>query len=198
MKRTVVLVVLLLVAAGCGQNVSRQPAPSPSRGGDEGSAHAASRGSEPAAAGSGIRFGAPPEWIAEAPTSSFRIAQYRMPEGDGQAEVVVFWFGPGQGGDVDANIARWKSQFTDITSGPDLSRDTVAGMPVTFFDVAGTYQAPPMAGGGLPTSGTRMRAAILEGPRGSWFIRLLGPRTSVDRWSSDFDAFVRSAHLTAP
>ena len=30
----------------------------------------------------------------------------------GDAETVVFYFGPGQGGGVESNIARWAGQFT--------------------------------------------------------------------------------------
>ena len=53
----------------------------------------------------------PRGWIEEPASSSMRRAQYRIPGGAGPGECVVFYFGPGQGGDAEANVARWAGQF---------------------------------------------------------------------------------------
>jgi hypothetical protein len=42
----------------------------------------------------------PSGWTEEAPSSSMRRAQYRIPGPGGPAECAVFYFGPGQGGDA--------------------------------------------------------------------------------------------------
>ena len=61
----------------------------------------------------GVRWTAPATWKAEAPRP-MRAATYSIPlaAGDqGIAECVVNYFGPGQGGGVEANIERWVGQM---------------------------------------------------------------------------------------
>src|SRR5213080_390657 len=65
----------------------------------------------------GLRWTAPAGWSSEAPRP-MRAATYSVPPAPGDragGEVVINYFGPGQGGSVDANIERWKSQM----QGPD-------------------------------------------------------------------------------
>src|SRR5688572_23091877 len=60
----------------------------------------------------GIRWTAPAGWRVGAPRP-MRAATYSIPpvaDDQGIAECVVNYFGPGQGGGVDANIDRWKAQ----------------------------------------------------------------------------------------
>src|SRR5262249_47963631 len=69
----------------------------------------------PEGAGTGdaaLAWTVPAAWIAEKPSSSMRRAQYRVPGKAGDGECVVFYFGPGQGGDPKSNAARWAEQFT--------------------------------------------------------------------------------------
>ena len=40
-----------------------------------------------------------------------RHAQYRVPGGNGDGECIVFYFGPGEGGDPMSNARRWAGQF---------------------------------------------------------------------------------------
>jgi hypothetical protein len=56
----------------------------------------------------------PASWVTAPSTSSMRLAQYTIPGRDSSvsAEVVVYFFGKGQGGNVEANLARWKAQFS--------------------------------------------------------------------------------------
>ena len=72
------------------------------------------------ASAAGLRFEAPSTWISETPSSSMRLAQYRLPglEGDPEdAELAVFYFG-GQGGSVQANVDRWIGQFSNPDGSP--------------------------------------------------------------------------------
>src|SRR4051794_25706397 len=55
----------------------------------------------PAAAG-GLSWSAAPPLLARKPKSSMRAAEYGLAS-DPQAELSVFYFGEGQGGDVEAN-----------------------------------------------------------------------------------------------
>lgn len=121
-----------------------------------------------------------------------RAATYEV----GDSECVVYFFGPGQGGSVEANLARWKGQFT--VHGQPAPAKTVKqqihGLSVTTLDASGTYSAT----GGMamvpqpPQADYRMLAAIVEGPGGSIFVKFAGPARTVSANSAKFDALVRS------
>src|SRR2546426_12843674 len=67
-----------------------------------------------------LRFKMPGGWVSESPSSKVRVAQYKLPRAEGDAEdasLVVYYFGPTQGGSVDANIDRWISQMEQPRSG---------------------------------------------------------------------------------
>ena len=67
-----------------------------------------------------LRFKMPDGWVSESPSSKMRVAQYKLPKAEGDAEdasLVVYYFGPAQGGSVDANIDRWISQIEQPRSG---------------------------------------------------------------------------------
>src|SRR5690606_9966070 len=56
----------------------------------------------------------PPEWTRLPRQSPMRAATYEVPQAEGDtepAELAVFYFGPGQGGDIDGNVERWAKQF---------------------------------------------------------------------------------------
>ena len=60
-------------------------------------------------AGAPLVFTTPAGWTEEEPTSSMRKAQYRLAraQGDGEdGECVVYFFGAGGGGGVEANLER--------------------------------------------------------------------------------------------
>ena len=149
----------------------------------------------------GLKYRAPEGWAAEQPTSSMRAAQFRLPraEGDGEdASLVVFYF-QGGGGSVQDNLDRWASQMqqSDGSSSKDKSKTStlkVNGMNVTLMDVSGTYTAEmtPGAGDRQNKSGYRMRAAVIETPRGPYFVKLTGPEKTITRWDQSFDSFINS------
>jgi len=58
----------------------------------------------------------PAGWVTRAPSSPMRLAEYTIPSVNG--EVVVYFFGEGQGGTVAANLARWKGQFSTPDGSP--------------------------------------------------------------------------------
>jgi len=159
-------------------------------------------GSQPPATGASIEYEIPEGWIKVQPTSSMRKAQFRLPkvEGDSEdGELAAFYFGPGQGGSVQANVSRWIAQFSkpDGTPASDLAEVTtrqINGKAVTVVDVSGTYtgSSGPMMQGGPPQPDFRMVAAIIETSQGPWFYKLTGPRRTVDKWESSFDEFVSS------
>lgn len=149
----------------------------------------------------GLRMTVPKAWTRVPAPSDMRAAQYRVPRAAGDsedAELVLFFFGPGKGGGVEDNLKRWYGQFTP-TDGR-TSRDaasvatrTVADLKVTTVDLAGTYAPGPMAGPAAgPKTGYRMLAAVVEGEGGPWFLKLIGPAATVGQAKTEFDALVGS------
>jgi hypothetical protein len=146
----------------------------------------------------GLQWTAPPGWTKETPSSAMRRAQYRISGAAGDAECVVFYFGPGQGGDTKSNIARWTDQFRRAAGKPigDAARTRtikVGGVSVAVVEVAGTYVGGM---GGTPTSGDRpdymLLGAIADGPDAKWFFRATGPRATLESQRAAFDTMIRS------
>ena len=151
---------------------------------------------------SSLKFTVPPGWIEEERTSSMRVAQYRLPKAEGDAEngsVVLYYFGQGQGGSTVSNIERWVSQMKQADGGSSKAvareeRFEVNGLKVTTVDVGGTYVAETTPGSGTFENkpGYRLLAAVVETPNGSYFVKLLGPEKTVARWNESFLGYVKS------
>src|SRR6266545_4970161 len=63
---------------------------------------------------SSLKFTVPAGWIEEERTSSMRVAQYRLPKAANDTEdasLILYYFGPSQGGTTAANVERWISQM---------------------------------------------------------------------------------------
>src|SRR2546423_9790738 len=61
-----------------------------------------------------LQFKTPNGWSRETPSPGMRFAQYQLPAAEGDAEpasLVVYYFGAGQGGSVQANLDRWTGQI---------------------------------------------------------------------------------------
>jgi len=149
-----------------------------------------------------LRYAAPEGWVKEQPTSAMRLAQYKLPKAEGDTEdaaLVVYFFGASQGGAVSANIDRWISQIQqpDGSSSKDKAKtetSTVNGLKVTTVDVSGTYTAEmaPGTGNQRNDANYRLRAAVIETPKGNYFLKLYGPAKTVARWEQSVTDFVKS------
>jgi hypothetical protein len=150
----------------------------------------------PAAVGAagGIQWTVPTRWTSGG-GSTMRVDTYTVPAAKGAepGECAVFFFGSGQGGGIDDNVARWGKQFEGAPA-PKRATATVAGMRVTRAEVAGTYLAPggPMMQSTGKRTGYRLLGAIVEAPEGNVFFKLTGPAATVGAAKADFDALVAS------
>lgn len=150
-----------------------------------------------------IKLQAPLDWQSTTPTSTMRKAQFTLPRAAGDpedAELVVFYFGHGEGGTVEANLKRWYGQFAqpDSSASADkaqVTRDTADGMNLTMVDLDGTFIAPLMPG--EPESYNkpdfRMLAAVLETSEGPYFFKLVGPKKTIAQHAANFNALMKSA-----
>lgn len=128
------------------------------------------------------------------PARPMRKATFQAPGAAGPAEVTVFYFGAGQGGDVEANITRWVKQFQDLPS-DQARRDqlVVSGMTASTVRVAkGTFLSGMPGGPAQPQENWGMNAAVVETPSGAYFFKMTGPSATVDAEEARFSEFLRS------
>ena len=178
MKRriyTALFLSLLLSAAACSSSANRTTS------------------QQPGVPASGeLRFKAPDGWTVEKPSSSMRVGQYKLPKAEGDkddASLVLYFFGSTQGGTSQANIDRWIGQMQqpDGSSSKDKAKTetlTINGLKVTTVDVTGTYTAEMGPGERFvihDDANYRLRAAVIETPKGNYFVKLAGPAKTVSR-----------------
>lgn len=151
---------------------------------------------EPRGAATGaaeLKFDAPENWKPQPLTSPMRKAHYILPRAEGDArdaELLLFYFGMGEGGTVQANLDRWKGMFVGADGGAlpkeasTVESFDVEGLKVTLLNVTGRYVESNMMMGtqSPPTdSDFRMTAAVVETPIGPWFFRAVGPAATMSQ-----------------
>jgi len=147
-----------------------------------------------------LRYKVPAGWVEQERSSSMRVAQYKLPRTDADTEdasLVLYYFGKGQGGSTTANVERWASQMqqADGTKAKITEESfTANGLKVTTVDGAGTYVAETAPGSGqfLNKPGFRLRAAVIETPNGSYYVKLVGPEKTVTHWNTSFVEYLKS------
>src|ERR1051326_2129550 len=127
----------------------------------------------------GIQWTPPTWWKAQGPRP-MRAATYSIPAAAGDredGECIVNYFGPGQGGPVDANVKRWVGQMEGGEKSAKTAKRTIHGLSVTTVDASGSYTSM-----GGPTAQShplkpdyRLLGAIVEGPQGTVFFKFTGP-----------------------
>ena len=145
----------------------------------------------------GLSWEAPADWTAEPPQNAMRKAQYRIPGSGGDAECVVFYFGPGQGGSPQQNAERWAGQFAQPDGTSPLEAMTteqidVDGIPVLLVEVSGTYSGGRMQGPSLDLTDQMLLGAIAQGADANWFFKLTGPSPTVREQAEAFEKMIRS------
>jgi hypothetical protein len=196
MQKTITAVfVLAVICASCSKG---------SVAGPPRSSAPQSPGSNPSAptAAGVVSYKVPAGWTVEKPTSEMRLAQYKLPKADGDGEdalLILYYFGPGQGGTPEANIERWVNQVKQPDGSPSKDKAktatlTVNGLQVSTVDVLGNYSGG-MSQDSVPKDSKsifRLRGAIIETPKGSYFVKLTGPEKTVNHWEQDFNDYIKS------
>jgi hypothetical protein len=147
----------------------------------------------------GLSWTAPAGWKNEG-SRPMRAATYNVPAAPGDAdpgECVVYFFGEGQGGGVEANLERWKGQLKGPGGKPVESKTAkrkVRNLPVTTIDAVGDYtgMGGPMAASRTVKPGYRLLGAIIEGPGGNVFLKFTGPFKTVAANQAKFEQLLNS------
>jgi hypothetical protein len=147
----------------------------------------------------GLKWTAPTGWKTEA-QRPMRAATYTVSSAAGDttnAECVVYFFGTGQGGSVEANIDRWKGQILGSDGKPadaKITKRRIHGLPVTTIDSSGDYtgMGGPMAASKSVLANYRLLGAIVEGPNGNVFIKFTGTAKTIAAHQSEFEQLLNS------
>ena len=151
----------------------------------------------------GVKWTAPAGWKAEAPRP-MRVVTYLVPPANGDtasSECAVYFFGSGQGGSVEANIDRWKSQMVGPdgkTANAKIAKRTIHQLTITTIDSSGDYtgMGGPMAASKSLEKNYRLLGAIIEAPGGTVFIKFTGPAKTMAARQHDFEELLNSVDKT--
>lgn len=133
----------------------------------------------------------PPSFKRVPPSNPMRKASFVVPraEGDGEdGELTVFYFGPGQGGSIDANVERWIKQFADVKPEDVKRADREAnGLRQHTVELeSGTFSSGMPGGPATAKPGFGLVGGIVETPSGAYFFKLTGPSKTVKQAKPDF------------
>ncbi len=138
-------------------------------------------------------FGEP--WIRQQVMSPMRAGQLTYDhETLEDVDVIIYYFGEGQGGGTQANIDRWIGQFEGTPESKTLEEE-VGDRTVTFLTAKGTYMESmggPFSGNKTAKPNYTMLAAILPSDKGAVFLKLTGPDESVTAMEEAFIEFAKS------
>lgn len=152
----------------------------------------------------GLAFTVDESWKNIKPSSAMRIAQYQLEGSGGPAEMAIFYFGKGQGGGIEDNIRRWGGQFTaeDNTSEslPQVARLEKDGLRLALVKAQGIYDPGSMMPGQAaaePKGNYALFGLVVEGgPEGSLFVKVTGPKVTMDEQSKALEEFAQSVRVS--
>jgi hypothetical protein len=142
-----------------------------------------------------LTFKVPSSWKSERPKSAMRKAQLKVApvKGDTEpAELVVTSFGGGGGG-VEANVARWESQFEGGAKAK-VEKKKGTNIEVTRVEISGHFVAPVTPGSPekLDKPEYRLLGAIVITPKAGYFFKMVGPDKTMQASREGFDALIAS------
>ncbi len=144
----------------------------------------------------GVQMELPKSWRQQTGTSQFRLTQFDLgtdAETSQSADFVVFYFGPGQGGTANSNLARWMTQIQ--TEGePKVLQYEQNELLISELLGKGTLLPSTMGSGPkVPMADSFLYGLIVEGGvQGSLFIKATGPQSMLDELEPAFTHAVES------
>ena len=146
----------------------------------------------------GVSFKVPTLWKRQSPLTSTKRIQYEItpPEGEKIPGIFsVLYYGWGEAETSPATVAKWRSEFSEPPLGfePEIYGGSVDDLKISTLWFEGTYRDPDEKEG-KPQKGFAMLGAIIEGPEGPVFFKLVGPRATVLSAHPAFDTLIRSIH----
>ena len=137
----------------------------------------------------------PESWKKKKPRNNIVESEYEVTavEGDeinGRLTMMA------SGGGIEANIARWKSQFKskDGEGNSKVEKKEIDGMEVHVVDLKGNFMDAPRGpfGPKVERENYRMLGAIVKTEKADYFLKLYGPEKTIDANAKRFAAVVES------
>lgn len=151
-----------------------------------------------------LKYDVPEGWTSKPLSSKMRLADFVLPKAEGDPEdasLVITFFG-GQGGTVQANFDRWLTQMQqpDGRASKDVAKTSALkthDLTLSIMDLPGTFVAEIAPGSSehFNKPGFHLRAAVIEGKGGPYFIRLVGPAKTIAKWDAAVQAFLKSLRV---
>jgi len=146
-----------------------------------------------------LSLSAPAGWTKKEPASRIVEAEFAIPPAKGD-ETPGRLTAMGAGGSVEQNVDRWIDQFVGPGGSavkPRRDKTTVSGAEVHVVDLSGTYKdtpGGPFAGGKpIMRDNYRMLGAIIQTKdKGNYFLKLYGPKATIDENEKGFQEMVKS------
>ncbi|MDK9698533.1 MAG: hypothetical protein OEM52_00085 [bacterium] len=133
------------------------------------------------------------------PSSSMRLAQYQLVRQGGDSddgEMALFYLGS-NAGSIDANIERWKGQFTERKDESTAKLTSSGKLPVTITELAGTLNQSAMMSGATGTKEKwRLWAAIVETQAGPYFFKAVGPEKTMKAHRDALKSWILKANAS--
>lgn len=152
----------------------------------------------------GLSSAAPAAWKEKKPANNMQFKVFALPKAEGDADdatLTIFFFGPGGGGGVKENLARWKKMMKapdgkSMDEAAKVDEFEVAKVKVTRVDMTGSYlhKAQPFN----PDSPVEERkdqrfiGVVFESPNGPYFMRLVGPAKTVEKHAKGFEEWLKN------
>lgn len=139
----------------------------------------------------GITLTIPAGWEEHAPPNDIIQAEYHLTAPTGSIRVTM----SSAGGSKEANIQRWRGQFTRGANDPEPQEETVAidGEEAILVELVGTFR-DGFGGGGEQRNHCMLGAVIPTGPA-NFFVKMTGPREAVLEHREEFRILVSTARL---
>jgi len=142
---------------------------------------------------------APASWTKKEPASRIVEVEFAIPPAKGD-ETAGRLTAMGAGGSVESNVDRWIGQFVGpggAAPKPQRDKMSVGGADVEVVDLSGSYKdspGGPFAGGKtVMRDNYRMLGAIIQTKdRGNYFLKLYGPKATIDENEKGFQEMVKS------
>jgi len=149
-----------------------------------------------------LELTAPANWTKKEPASRIVEVEFAVPPAKGD-EAPGRLTAMGAGGSVESNIDRWVGQFVGEGGGaakPKRDKATISGADIEVVDLSGTYKdspGGPFAGGKtINRDNYRMLGAIIQTKdRGNYFLKLYGPKATIDENEKGFQDMVKSLKM---
>lgn len=195
-----------LIAVGCNDsnefgNASDPPTPSATPQADAGSSDLpssqATSGKENTAENSAtvidnVELNVPAGWDNVGPEPrqlGFISGRILIPSGDQQAELII----SSTGGGIDANLKRWVGQFQMAEgASPKREKMTIDGHDGDWMELSGTYNARSFGKSGPHENWAVIGIGIARDEH-DFYLKLNGPKETVDAIRDDFRTFVTTA-----